>query len=134
MKTLALFVIVAGFLCFSPSASGELSVQDLEKISKIVHDSEARLEKRFSDEIQTQGKHFSYAIELQGKRITDLRERIDFQGHLIIALIIAIIAFVSVPMGIIIYQYNKNRDQQEREIEALRQRIEELETQRIIQA
>ncbi len=123
MKTLGLFFVIAWLLCFNPSVYGELSVEDLEKISKVVHDAEARLEKRFTSEIQ-----------LQGERITDLRGRIDFQGHLIIALIIAIIAFVSLPVGVILYQYNKYRDQQEREIEALRHRIEELEGQRIIQA
>ena len=64
--------------------------------------------------------------------------------HLIIALIVAIITFVAVPMGIIVYQYNRNRDQQaaeikalrdqQEEIETLRRRIEELERQRLIQA
>lgn len=130
MKTLGLCFIITGLLCFCPLASGELSVQDLEKIRDIVQDSEVRLEKRFTSELQLHGER----ITEQGKRIDDLVKRIDFQGHLIIALIISIIAFVSVPMGIIIYQYNKNRDQQEREIEVLRQRIEELEGQRIIQA
>ena len=83
-------------------------------------------------------------LEDQGKRITDLRERISFQGNLIIALIVAIITFVAVPMGIIVYQYNRNRDRQEaeikalrdqqEEIQALRRRIEELERKPIIQA
>ena len=160
MKTLVPFLLaIACFLCFSPSAFGELSVEDLEKIRQIANEMEVRLGKRI-DEVETRlgkridevdarlGKRIddvetrlenriSMESEAQGKRITDLRERIDYQGHLIIALIIAIIAFVAVPMSFIVYQYNRNRDQQaaeikvlrdqHEEIKALRQRIEELE-------
>ena len=139
MKMLVPFLAVACFLCFSTSAFGELSDEDLEKIRQIVNESEVRLGKRI-DEVK---KELDTRIEDQGKRITDLRERIDYQGHLIIALIVAIIAFVAVPMGVIVYQYNRNRDQQEAEIKvlrdqqeeisALRQRIEELEGHQINQ-
>ncbi len=89
----------------------------------IVNESEVRLEKRITSE-----------SEAQGKRITDLRERINFQGHLIIALIVAIIGFVAVPLSFLVYQYNKQRDRQREEIQALRRRIEELERKPIIQA
>ena len=133
MKTLGSFLIIAVILCTSPPLSAELSVEDLEKIRQIVNESEVRLEKRITSE-----------SEAQGKRITDLRDRINFQGNLIIALIVAIITFVAVPMGIIVYQYNRNRDRQEAEIRAvrdqqeeiktLRRRIEELERKPIIQA
>ena len=133
MKMLGSFLIIAVILCVSPPLSAELSVEDLEKIREIVNESEVRLEKRITSE-----------SEAQGKRITDLRDRINFQGNLIIALIIAIITFVAVPMGIIVYQYNRNRDRQEAEIKALRdqqeeiktlrRRIEELERKPIIQA
>ncbi len=151
MKMLGPFLVILGFLCFSPSVFGELSVEDLEKIRQIVNEVEVRLgkridevevrlEKRITSESEGQGKR----ITGLGDRITDLRERINFQGHLIIALIVAIITFVAVPMGIIVYQYNRNRDQQaaeikalrdqQEEIETLRRRIEELERQRLIQA
>ena len=144
MKMLGLVFAIAGLLCFSPSAFGELSVEDLEKIRQIVNDAEVRLGKRI-DEVEKQlNTRITNEIGAQGNRITDLRERIDYQGHLIIALIVAIIAFVAVPMGVIVYQYNRNRDQQEAEIRAvrdqqeeikvLRQRIEELERERLIQA
>ena len=140
MKMLELFLIIAMILCSSVPVFGELSVEDLEKIRQIVNESEVRLGKRI-DEVE---KKVDNRLEDQGKRITDLRDRINFQGHLIIALIVAIIAFVAVPMGIIVYQYNRNRDQQEseikvlrdqqEEIETLRRRIEELERKPIIQA
>ena len=141
MKMLGLSLIITVVLCSSSMpVFGELSVEDLEKIRQIVNESEVRLGKRI-DEVE---KQLGTRIEDQGKRITDLRERIDFQGHLIIALICAIIGFVAVPMGVIVYQYNRNRDQQEseikalrdqqEEIKALRQRIEELERKPIIQA
>ena len=140
MKVLGLFLIIAMILCASPPISAELSVEDLEKIREIVNVSEVRLGKRL-DEVE---KQLNDRIEDQGERITDLRERISFQGHLIIALIVAIITFVAVPMGIIIYLYNRNRDQQaakikafrdqQEEIKALRRRIEELERKPIIQA
>jgi len=126
MKMLGLFLIIAMILCSSVPAFGELSVEDLEKIRQIVNESEVRLDKRI-DEV---GKIVEDRLEDQGKRITDLRDRINFQGHLIIALIVAIIAFVAVPMGIIVYQYNRNRDQQESEIKALRDQQEEIETLR----
>ena len=112
------------------SVFGELSVEDLEKIRQIVNESEVRLGKRI-DEVK---RELDTRIEDQGKRITDLRDRINFQGHLIIALIVAIIGFVAVPLSFLVYQYNKQRDQQRKEIQALRQRIEELERKPIIQA
>lgn len=150
MKMLGAFLLIAGFLSFNASALGELSVEDLEKIRQVVNETEVRLGKRI-DEVEVRlgkridevKKELDTRIEDQGKRITDLRERIDYQGHLIIALIVAIIAFVAVPMGVIVYQYNRNRDQQEAEIKvlrdqqeeiyALRQRIEELEGHQINQ-
>lgn len=144
MKMLRAFFAITGFLCFSTSAFGELSVEDLEKIRQIVNETETRLGKRI-DEVEIRlEKRITSESEAQGKRITDLRDRINFQGHLIIALIVAIITFVAVPMGIIVYQYNRNRDQQaaeikalraqQEEIKALRRRIEELERKPIIQA
>ena len=151
MKILGAFLIIAVILYASPPISAELSVEDLEKIRQIVNEAEVRLGKRI-DEVEVRldkridevGKIVADRLEDQGKRITDLRERINFQGHLIIALIVAIITFVAVPMGIIVYQYNWNRDQQaaeikalrdqQEEIKALRRRIEELERKPIIQA
>ncbi len=137
MKMLGMFLAIAGLLCFSPSAFGELSVEDLEKIRQIVSEVEVRLGQRI-DEVEVQlNQRITFESQALGKRI-------DFQGHLIIALIVAIIAFVAVPMGVIVYQYNRNRDQQESEIRALRdqqeeikllrQRIEALERERLIQA
>ena len=156
MKTLGLFLIIAMVLCSSSMpAFSELSVGDLEKIREIVNETEVRLGKRIDevevrlekriDEVEKQlDQRITNEIQAQGNRITDLRDRIDYQGHLIIALIVAIIAFVAVPMGVIVYQYNRNRDQQEAEIRAvrdqqeeikvLRQRIEELERERLIKA
>ena len=135
MKMLGLVFAIAGLLCFSPSAFGELSVEDLEKIRQIVNEVEVRLGKRIEavevrlgkriDEVEVRiGKRIDEVEKQLGDRITSesqaLGKRIDFQGHLIIALIVAIIAFVAVPMGVIVYQYNRNRDQQEAEIRALR--------------
>lgn len=137
MKMLGPVFIIAVVLCASTPVFAELSVADLEKIRQVVNESEVRLEKRIDEvkktletRIEDQGKR----ITILGDRITDLRERINFQGNLIIALIITIITFVAVPMGIIVYQYNRQRDQREAEIKALRQRIEELERKPIIQA
>ena len=164
MKIFGPVLAIVCFLCFSSTAVGELSVEDLEKISEVVNAVEVRLGKRIDDVEERLGKRIDEVevrlgkrinevkvelekritteSEAQGNRITDLRERIDHQGHLIIALIVAIIAFVAVPMGVIVYQYNRNRDQQEAEIravrdqqkemEVLRQRIEELERERLI--
>jgi cell division protein FtsB len=148
MKIFGLVLAIICFLCFSSSVFGELSVEDLEKIREVINEVEVRLGKRI-DEVEVRlGKRID-GVEVQlDKRISTeiqaLGKRIDFQGHLIIALIVAIIAFVAVPMGIIVYQYNRNRDQQEAEIRAvrdqqeeikvLRQRIEELERERLIKA
>ena len=98
MKMFGLVLAIACFLCFSSPVFGELSVEDLEKIREIVNETEVRLGKRIGEvEVRLEKR-----IEDQGKRITDLRDRINFQGHLIIALIVAIIAFVAVPMGVIV--------------------------------
>ena len=132
MKMLGLVFAIAGLLCFSPSAFGELSVEDLEKIRQIVNEAEGRLGKRI-DEVEKQlDTRITNEIGAQGKRITDLRERIDFQGHLMVALIVSIIGFVAVPLSFLVYQYNKQRDRQRDEIYALRQKIEELEGKQII--
>jgi polyhydroxyalkanoate synthesis regulator phasin len=135
MKMLGLSLIITVVLCSSSMpAFGELSVEDLEKIREIVNETEVRLGKRI-DEVEVRlEKRITSESEAQGKRITDLRDRIDFQGHLIIALIVAIIGFVAVPLSFLVYQYNKQRDQQREEIQALRRRIEELEGKQIIQA
>ena len=145
MKILGLFLIIAVVLCASTPVFAELSVEDLEKIRQIVNEVEARLGKRIDEAEMRLGKRID-AVEVrlenriatesqaQGKRITDLRDRIDFQGHLIIALIVAIIGFVAVPLSFLVYQYNKQRDQRREEIQALRRRIEELEGRQIIQA
>ena len=99
MKILGLVFAIAGLLCFSPSAFGELSVEDLEKIRQIVNEAETQLGKRI-DEVEVRlEKRISDESEAQGKRITDLRERIDFQGHLMVALIVSIIGFVAVPLS-----------------------------------
>lgn len=139
MKALVPLLTVIGLLFFSNYAFGELSVEDLEKIRQIVNETEARLEKRISDvetrlekrisDVETQ---FFRALELQGERITDLRERIDFQGNLMIALICSMIAFVSAPLAYIAYQFNKYRARQEVEMDAMKQRVEELEGRQII--
>ena len=130
MKTLGLLLTITGLLFFSNTASGELTVEDLEKIRQIINETETRLEKRIS-EVEAQ---FYKAIELQGDRITDLRERIDFQGNLMIALICSIIAFVSAPLAYIAYQFNKYRARQEAEMDVMKQRVEELEGRQIIRA
>ena len=121
MKMLGILLAIAGLLCFSPSVFGELSVEDLEKIRQIVNEAEARLGKRI-DEVEVRSgkridgvednleKRISFESEAQGKRITDLRERIDYQCHLLIALIVAIIGFVAVPLSFLVYQYNKQRE------------------------
>lgn len=121
-----------------------MSVEDLEKIRQIVNEAEVGLGKRINevkvrlgkriDEVEGRlGKRITTEIEAQGNRITDLRDRINFQGHLMVALIVSIIGFVAVPSSFLVYQYNKQRDQQRDEIYALRQKIEELEGQQIIQ-
>jgi len=131
MRMLRLFrIIIMLVLYASVPVFAELSVEDLEKIRQIVNESEVRLGERIDDV----KKELDTRIEDQGKRITDLRDRINFQGHLIIALIVAIIGFVAVPLSFLVYQYNKQRERQREEIETLRRRIEELERKPIIQA
>ena len=116
MKMLGLVFAIAGLLCFSPSAFGELSVEDLEKIRQIVSEVEVQLGEHI-DEVEVRlgkridavevrlGKRIDEVEKQLGDRITSesqaLGKRIDFQGHLIIALIVAIIAFVAVPMGLL---------------------------------
>ena len=128
MKMLGVFLTIAVLLCFNTPAFSELSVEDLEKIRQIVNAAETRLEKRISD-VET---HFSDQLQVHGQRITNLRSRVDFQGNLIIALICSMIAFVSAPLAYIAYQFNKYRARQEVEMDAMKQRMEELEGRQII--
>ena len=109
MKMLGMFLAIAGLLCFSPSAFGELSVEDLEKIRQIVSEVEVRLGERI-DEVEVRlGKRIDEVEVRLGKRIDEvegqlnqritsesqaLGKRIDFQGHLIIALIVAILVII----------------------------------------
>ena len=133
MKTLGLLLTITGLLFFSDYAFSELSIEDLEEIRQIVNETETRLEKRISDVETRLEKRFSDGLKLHGDRITDLRERVDFQGHLIIALICAMIAFVSAPLAYIAYQFNKYRARQEAEMDVMKRRVEELEGRQIIQ-
>lgn len=137
MKRLSLVFMIVGLLCYNVSAFAELTVEDLEKIREIVNESEARLEKRITERIAEVEKRLSGDIQAIEERfsgdIQTVGERLTFHGSLIIALIIAIIGFVSVPMGFITFQYFKIRSQQEEEIKALREKIEALETQLLVE-
>ncbi len=125
MKTLSFSIAV--LFCFSTAVFAELSVSDLEKIRQIVNETEVRIEKR----IEEQGKRFSAEIQAQGKRL-------DFHGALLITLIGAIIAFVGVPLAFITYQFNtyqfNKHSVREAEIKALREKIEALEKKHILSA
>ena len=118
MKMLGPFLVIVALLCFSTSAFGELSVEDLEKIRQIVNEAEGRLGKRIDEAKKELDTRITNEIKAQGERITDLRDRINFQGHLMVALIVSIIGFVAVPLSFLVYQYNKQRDQQRDEIYA----------------
>ena len=163
MKSLSFVFIITWFLCYNLSAFAALTVEDLDKIREIVNESEVRIEKRLSAEIQavdkrlsaeiqgldkrlsgsieTLDKRLSGSIETLDKRLSgsietldkNFGERLSFHSSLIIALIIAIIGFVSVPMGFITFQYFKIRAQQEEEIKALREKIQALETQLLVE-
>ena len=122
MKRLIAFFIIAGFLSCSTSAFAELTVEDLDKIREIVNESEARMEKRLlevekriTERIAEVDKRLSGDIQDLDKRLSgdiqNLEKRLSFHSSLIIALIIAIIGFVSVPMGFITFQYFKIRAQ-----------------------
>ncbi len=137
MKRLSFVFMIVGLLCYNVSVFAELTVEDLDKIREIVNESEVRIEKRIAEvdkrlsgDIQTLEKRLSGDIQTLEK---NFGERLSFHSSLIIALIIAIIGFVSVPMGFITFQYFKIRAQQEEEIKALREKIEALETQLLVE-
>ena len=140
MKMLSLVFMMVGLLCYNVSAFAILTVEDLDKIREIVNESEVRieklitevdkrlsgdiqaLEKRLSGDIQALEKRLSGDIQALDKRLSgdiqaldkNFGERLSFHSSLIIALIAAIIGFVSVPMGFITFQYFKIRAQQRR--------------------
>ena len=121
MKRLSLVFMIVGLLCYNVSAFAALTVEDLDKIREIVNESEARLEKRIIERIAEVDKRLSGNIQDLDKRLSgdiqtlekNFGERLSFHSSLIIALIIAIIGFVSVSMGFITFQYFKIRAQQE---------------------
>ncbi len=125
MKTLTVFFIIVGFLSYNSYTFAVLTVDDLEKIREIVDKSEVRVEKSFTKQITETKEHLSGNMQTMEKH---LRERLEYLGTLTIALIVAIVGFVSVPMGLITYQYLKFRTRQDDEIKALREKIQELET------
>ena len=110
MKRFVLFIIIAGAIFSNVSAFAELTVDDLEKIQQLIDKFEERidkrfteLEKRFTSEIQAVEKQLSLKIKGLDERIIEQGKRLDYLGALMIALIIAIIGFVAVPMGLITY-------------------------------
>ena len=115
MKTLVVFFIIVGFLSYNFYTFAELTVDDLEKIREIVDKSDARVEKNLKEHITETKEHLSENMEttkeyLSGNMKTmekHLMERLAYLGTLIIALIVSIIGFVSVPMGLITYKYLK---------------------------
>ncbi|RKU13803.1 hypothetical protein C6501_08930 [Candidatus Poribacteria bacterium] len=155
MKRLIFVFIITALLCYNLSVFAALTVEDLGKIQKIINDSEVRMEKRLlevekriieriteldkrlSGDIQELDKRLSGDIQNLDKRLSgdiqNLDKRLSFHSSLIVALIIAIIGFVSVPMGFITFQYFKMRAQQEEEIKTLREKIEALETQLLVE-
>ena len=152
MKKLGLVFILIGFLCYNISAFATLTVEDLDKIQEMINKSETRLEKRIiahitevekrlSAEIQAVDKRLSTEIQAVDKRLSgdiqalekNFGERLTFHSSLIIALIGSIIGFVAVPMGFITYQYLKMRSQQDEEIKVLREKIQVLEAQILVE-
>ena len=152
MKRLSLVFIVIWLLCSNLSAFAVLTVEDLDKIREIVNESEVRLEKRImrhitevekrlSGDIQALDKRLSGDIQALDERLSgdiqafdkNFGERLTFHSSLIVALIASIIGFVAVPMGFITYQYIKMRSQQDEEIKVLREKIETLETQVLVE-
>ena len=141
MKRLSLVFMIVGILCYNVSAFAELSVDDLDKIQKLLDKFEERIDKRFTSEIQALDKRLSGDIQNLDKRLSgsietlekNFGERLTFHSSLIVALIASIIGFVAVPMGFITYQYIKMRSQQDEEIKVLREKIEALETQMLVE-
>ena len=141
MKRLSLVFIVIWFLCSNLSAFAALTVEDLDKIREIVNESEARLEKRILGHITEVDKRLSGDIQDLDKRLSgdiqdldkNFGERLSFHSSLIIALIASIIGFVAVPMVFITYQYIKMRSQHDEELKALREKIQTLETQLLVE-
>ena len=136
MKTLTVFFIIVGFLSYNSYTLAVLTVDDLEKIREIVDKSEVRIEKSFTEQITETKTHLSGNMQTMEKHLMEnmqtmekhLTERLEYLGTLTIALIVAMVGFVSVPMGLITYQYLKFRTRQDDEIKALREKIQELET------
>lgn len=96
MKTLTVFFIIIGFLTYNSYTFAVLTVEDLEKIREIVDKSDARVEKNLKEHVTKTKEHLSDVLAAQGKRL-------DYLGTVMIALIVSIIGFVSVPMGLITY-------------------------------
>ena len=127
MKKLSLVFMIVVLLCYNASAFAELSVDDLDKIQKLLDKFEERIDKRFTSEIQAFDKCLSGDIQNLDKRLSgsietlekNFGERLTFHSSLIVALIASIIGFVAVPMGFITYQYIKMRSQQDEEVKVL---------------
>ena len=145
MKGCLFFLLVS--LLFSPSAFGELSAQDFEKLNGMFKESEARLraeiaasEKRTREFVTQEIAKLTarmderdrrIAAEFQGvnKRIDDTNNRLSLN----LALLIALLGLIGVALGLPYLQDKKKERVQDEKIAAQQQQLEAqqklLETQ-----
>ncbi len=122
MKTTLLLCFT--FLALTAPIHADLTAQDIEKIRFIIKEEVTESEKRMKEHVSQEIKTINVKIEEMDKRL-----------NLISNLVIALIALIIIAVGIrqIVIAWKSRKDQAlDKQIQDLRQEIETLKQQRIV--
>ena len=120
----AILIICLVFAALMVPVYADLTTQDIEKIRSIVKEEVGTSEKQIKE-------YITQEIKTVNVKIDEMDKRLNLISNLVIALIALIIIAVGIPQIVIAWKSRKDRSV-DRQIEDLKQEIEMLKQQRIL--
>ena len=120
----AILIICFVFFALTAPVYANLTTQDIEKIRSIVKEEVGASEKEIKE-------YITQEIKTVNVKIDEMDKRLNLISNLVIALIALIIIAVGIPQIVIAWKSRKDRSV-DRQIEDLKQEIEMLKQQRIL--
>ena len=133
MKKKVLLLAIC-FLILTTNAFAELTQSDLEKIDKLIQESEARIKEYVDLKISALDVKLTGEIKALDERLTGKINSLDGRLTQVYGFVIALVALIAVAVGlpqIFVARQGKEMRTQDQRIEALQQEIEKLKQERI---
>ena len=132
MKKKVLLLAIC-FLILTTNAFAELTQSDLEKIDKLIQESEARIKEYVDLKISALDVKLTGEIKALDERLTGKINSLDGRLTQVYGFVIALVALIAVAVGlpqILVARQGKEMRAQDQRIEALQQEIEKLKQER----